>query len=176
MKNKIVIAAIIFIIQFSLTADLKKTTKSKLQALEKVEKYIEINSIKNVKEVFGKYLKEFLVSTKPGNLKDGEYSGDSIYDNYKYKHSVKITIKNGKIIKVFYNEVKKVGKGKRYDKKYCLEMKKGSGASPAEVYPIYEKELLKKQDFMKVDAISGATYSLYRFRTALIRAFFKAGK
>jgi len=49
-----------------------------------------------------------------------------------------------------------------------------SGTSPSIAYPIYEQELIKNQDYMKVDAVTGATYSLYRFRMAVAKAFEKA--
>ncbi|MDH7605809.1 MAG: hypothetical protein QHH13_12980 [Melioribacter sp.] len=49
-----------------------------------------------------------------------------------------------------------------------------TGTSPAIAYPLYEKQLIDKQDFRKVDAITGATYSLFRFRYALSIALMKA--
>jgi len=49
-----------------------------------------------------------------------------------------------------------------------------SGTSPSIAYPINEQELIKNQDYMKVDAVTGATYSLYRFRMAVAKAFEKA--
>jgi len=37
-----------------------------------------------------------------------------------------------------------------------------------------EKQLVEKQDVLQIDAVSGATYTLYRFRYAVIVALIKA--
>ena len=49
-----------------------------------------------------------------------------------------------------------------------------SGTTPATAYPILENQLIEKQNMMAVDAVSGATYSLYRFRYALTVALMNA--
>ena len=49
-----------------------------------------------------------------------------------------------------------------------------TGTSPAIAYPEMEKQLLEKQEMWEVDATSGATYSLYRFRYAVTLALMKA--
>jgi len=104
---------------------------------------------------------------------DGEYFGETLVDDYGYKHIVLIKIKGGKIIKIDYDEIDKTGKGKQFDLHYCEKMSV-TGTTPAIAYPIYEKQMIAKQDLMKVDAVSGATYSLYRFRYAVNRALFQA--
>ncbi len=144
------------------------------KVMEKVERYIEVHSPSDVKAVFDFYIDLISAPISARGCKDGVFKGESIYDNYKYKHVVSLTIKNEKITAIEYDEVKKDGHGKRGDKKYCAEMKAGSGASPAEAYPVYENQFIKSQDLKLMDAISGATYSLYRFRTAVIRALLKA--
>lgn len=48
------------------------------------------------------------------------------------------------------------------------------GTTPKIAYPILEKQLIEKQDVLKIDAVTGATYSLYRFRYAVIIALIKA--
>jgi major membrane immunogen (membrane-anchored lipoprotein) len=146
----------------------------KEKVLEKIERYIERHRVADVKAVFEFFMDLFSVPTSPKDCRDGKYQGESIYDDYQYKHIVDLEIKDAKIIPIHYNEVKKDGHGKRGDKEYCTRMKQGSGASPAEVYPLYEAGMLEHQDLMKVDAVSGATYSLYRFRTAVLRALLKA--
>ena len=82
-------------------------------------------------------------------------------------------INEGKIINIHYDELKPNDKNKRTDTEYNREMLK-SGTSPAIAYPIYEQQLIKSQDYMKVDAVTGATYSLYRFRIAVAKALEKA--
>ncbi len=56
----------------------------------------------------------------------------------------------------YRHEVKKDGKGKQEDEEYCEEM------------------LLSTQNMMEVDAVSGASYSLHRFRLAMTIALMKA--
>ena len=105
--------------------------------------------------------------------KDGIYTGESPYDAYDYKHIVKIQIKDAKIVAVDYNEVHRSGIGKQEDEAYGREMSV-TGTTPAEAYPAMEKQLLERQNMMAVDAVTGASYSLYRFRYALAVALIKA--
>lgn len=51
---------------------------------------------------------------------------------------------------------------------------KVSGTTPAIAYPHMEESLMANQDLMQVDGVSGATYSLYRFRYAVTVALMKA--
>jgi major membrane immunogen (membrane-anchored lipoprotein) len=105
--------------------------------------------------------------------KDGSYVGASPYDAFDYRHEVKIQIKEGKIVALDYNEVKKDGHGKQEDEEYCEEMSV-TGTTPAIAYPIMEEMLLTAQNMMQVDGVSGATYSLYRFRFAVTLALMQA--
>ncbi len=45
-----------------------------------------------------------------------------------------------------------------------------SGTTPAIAYPIYEKALLQTQNAEAIDAVSGASYSLYRLKLAIAYA------
>jgi major membrane immunogen (membrane-anchored lipoprotein) len=109
------------------------------------------------------------------NCKDGFYTADSPYNYYGYKYVVSLEIKNGNIFSVVYDEVSKDGVGKKNDLKYNEEMKK-SGSTPSVAYPIYEKRLIETQDINKIDAVSGATYSLYRFKYVVVKALTQAEK
>jgi len=104
---------------------------------------------------------------------DGTYRGVSPYDAFDYRHEAKIRIKDGKIIQVDYDEVNRKGIGKRDDREYCDEMSV-TGTNPAIAYPAMEEELLSHQDLTEVDGVSGATYSLYRFRFAIMVALIQA--
>lgn len=134
---------------------------------------IETRSPEELNLLFEQWIKENNIPTDASGCKDGIYIAESPYDAYDYKHVVTIEIKNEKIIKIDYNEIKKNGKGKENDIEYNEEMRV-TGSSPSIAYPIYENQMLEKQNFMKVDAVSGATYSLYRFRYALSIALMKA--
>ncbi|MEG8947992.1 FMN-binding protein [Rosettibacter firmus] len=134
---------------------------------------IETRSPEELNLLFEQWIKANNIPVDASGCKDGIYTGESPYDAYDYKHVVKIEIKNEKIIKIDYDEIKKGGKGKENDIEYNEEMKV-TGTSPSIAYPSYENQMLEKQNIMKVDAVSGATYSLYRFRYALSIALMKA--
>ncbi|MCP4213465.1 MAG: FMN-binding protein [bacterium] len=176
MKKALIVLLVIVlpVVFLSASADPIDKAPDMKRILEKVERYIERNPPAAVKAVFNFFSDLIGAPQSAKDCKDGTYKGESIYDDYKYKHVISLKIKGGKILEVNYDEVKKDGNGKRDNKKYCAEMKKGSGASPADVYPVYEKQLVKHQDPGKVDAVSGATYSLYRFKSAAVRALMKA--
>jgi len=130
---------------------------------------IERSEIDKVKIDFGKMCDKFNLTSNLSGLKDGIYHGVSPADDYGYRHDVKFEMKNGKLISIDYDEIHLNGHGKQNDKKYCEEMMQ-SGTSPEIAYPKYESGMVTKQDFNQVDAVSGASYSLYRFRLAILYA------
>jgi major membrane immunogen (membrane-anchored lipoprotein) len=146
------------------------------QILVHLEQFIETNPIPSVEAVFGFVTEMIEAPSNAQNARDGVFKAESIYDNFGYRHVITLEVKDEKIVSVHYDEQKKDGHGKRSDEDYCKEMKAGSGASPAEFYPHYEQALLQSQDLGKIDGVSGATYSLYRFKTTAIRALRKAAK
>jgi major membrane immunogen (membrane-anchored lipoprotein) len=134
---------------------------------------IERSPIDNVKENFELFVKKNVLQTTAINSKNGKYFGITPADDYGYFHVVFLEIHQGKIINIHYDELKPNGKNKRTDLGYNTEMLK-TGTSPSIAYPIYENELIRNQDYMNIDAVTGATYSLYRFRMAVAKAFEKA--
>lgn len=134
---------------------------------------LETHPIDEVDTMFWKLINAYDLPTTADRVADGTYTGESPYDAYDYKHVVELTINAGEITEVVYNEVHKDGSDKKSDKKYNEEMSAG-GTSPAIAYPEMEKQLLEKQEMWQVDATSGATYSLYRFRYAVTLALMKA--
>ena len=151
----------------------KTTTKVDDADWENLRAMIEQSSVDTVKVKFGLFVKKNTLETNASNCKDGKYFGVTPADYFGYLHIVFLEINRGKISNIHYDELKSNGKNKRNDNDYNHEMLK-SGSSPAIAYPIYEQELLKNQDYMKVDAVTGATYSLYRFRMAVAKALEKA--
>lgn len=133
----------------------------------------EIRPIPEVDTFFNQLITLYDLPVSPKGLKDGTYKGTSPYDAFDYRHEVTIQIRAGKIIEIDYNEIHKNGQGKQEDVEYCEEMSV-TGTTPAIAYPILEEELLKTQNILDVDAVSGATYSLYRFRYAVMIALMKA--
>ena len=134
---------------------------------------IETSGIAHVDSIFDQMIHTNNLPLTADGCKDGVYVGESPYDAFDYKHVAKIVIKDGKILSVDYNEVLWNGKGKREDLEYCKEMSV-TGTTPTQAYPAMEKQLLEKQDVSGIDAVSGASYSLYRFRYAVIVALMKA--
>lgn len=134
---------------------------------------IETSSVEEVDTLFGQLIEIYGLPVNASGVKDGTYTGSSPYDAFDYKHVVKIRIENEEIVEVDYNEVKYDGIGKQEDVEYCEEMSV-SGTTPAIAYPAMEEMLIATQDMMEVDGISGATYSLYRFRYAVTVALMKA--
>ena len=134
---------------------------------------IETSPITKVDSTFSQLLQAYHLPVDAIGAANGVYEGESPYDAFDYKHVVKLTIKNEKIVALHYNEVHKNGTGKREDKAYNDEMS-STGTTPAEAYPHMEQALLHHQNMLEVDAISGATYSLYRFRYAVTVALMKA--
>lgn len=134
---------------------------------------IETSPIAKLDTLFTMLIEQNGLPVSARGCPDGVYTGSSPYDAFDYEHTVKIEIKDEKIISVDYDEIKKSGTGKKEDKKYCEEMKV-TGTTPAIAYPEMERQLLEEQNMMDVDAVTGATYSLYRFRYALTVALMKA--
>jgi major membrane immunogen (membrane-anchored lipoprotein) len=134
---------------------------------------LETSPVEEVDTLFRQMIALYDLPVNAEEVKDGTYTGSSPYDAFDYRHVVKIRIEGGKIVEVDYNELLQDGLGKQEDEAYCEEMSVG-GTTPAIAYPSMEQQLLATQDLMEVDAVSGATYSLYRFRYAVMIALMKA--
>jgi major membrane immunogen (membrane-anchored lipoprotein) len=146
-----------------------KAEESTTSVLEKTHWMIERSEINKVKSEFQKICSENDLGSIVSDLKDGTYRGTTPADDYGYRHQVIFEIKTGRMISIDYDEINQDGHAKQYDEEYCKRMLV-SGTSPAIAYPKYEAEMLEKQDFNQVDAVSGASYSLYRFRLAILYA------
>jgi major membrane immunogen (membrane-anchored lipoprotein) len=134
---------------------------------------METSPVAEVDTRFQQLIHMYELPVNAEGAKDGTYIGATPYDAFDYRHEVKIKILNGKIVEVDYNEVKKDGTGKQEDEEYCEEMSV-TGTTPAIAYPLMEEMLLSTQNMMEVDAVSGASYSLHRFRLAMTIALMKA--
>ena len=146
-----------------------KYLKSSLVSLHFV---IETSSIEKIDTLFSQLIENYDLPVTASGIPDGIYSGQSPEDAFDFRHIVKIEVKDEKIVSIDYNEVPPEGPGKQEDEAYCKEMSI-TGTSPAIAYPAMEEQMLEKQDMMDVDAVSGASYSLYRFRYALTLAMIK---
>ena len=134
---------------------------------------IEVSPIEKVDTVFMQLIDIHHLPVDAKGTTDGIYIGESPNDAFDYRHEVSLKIKDGKIVELDYNEINKKGIGKQEDQEYNEEMSV-TGTSPAIAYPIYENKLLRTQNILDVDGVSGASYSLYRFRFAVTIALMKA--
>jgi major membrane immunogen (membrane-anchored lipoprotein) len=141
--------------------------------LEKIHWIIERSDMDKVRSEFQKICAENNFSSLVSGLKDGTYRGATPNDDYGYRHQVVFEMKNGKMISIDYDEIHKDGHAKQHDEEYCKQMLK-SGTTPAIAYPVYENQMLEKQDFNQIDAVSGASYSNYRFKLAILYAVMNA--
>jgi len=143
--------------------------------LKKLHWIIERSPIPVVKEKFDEIIRETGLPQSANQLNDGKYYGESPYDDYGYKHIISFEVKDGRIDHIDYNEIKEDGHGKQEDAVYAKSMS-ASGTTPAIAYPIYEKQLSDKQQFDQLDAVTGATYSMYRFKLAVAYAILEKVK
>lgn len=142
-------------------------------ALMSLHFMIETDPVEQVDTVFRQMIRQFELPVDAKGAADGIFIGRSPFDAFDYEHVVVLTIKNEKVVKIEYDEIHQNGVGKQYNTEYNEHMKQ-SGTTPYIAYPEYEKQLLSKQSMMEVDAVSGATYSLYRFRYAVTIALMQA--
>lgn len=154
--------------------DFKPEDKYFKSSLVSLHFIIETSSIARIDSIFSAMIGAYDLPVDASGCRDGIYEGESPKDAFDYKHWVRLEVKDEKIVGVEYDEIYVDGTGKEKDKAYNDEMKNGGGARPSEAYPSMEQQLKKKQYMLDVDATTGATYSLYRFRYAVTVALMKA--
>jgi len=152
-----------------------KPDPRKLAVLEKLHWTIERSDMAKVRKEFQEICNSNRFPSLVSGLKDGIYKGATPDDDYGYRHEIVFEMKNGKMISVDYDEIHQDGHAKQPDQEYGKRMMK-SGTSPAIAYVSYENQMLEMQDFNKVDAVTGASYSLYRFRLAILYAIWNSGQ
>ncbi|EMT39885.1 Major membrane immunogen, membrane-anchored lipoprotein [Thermoanaerobacter thermohydrosulfuricus WC1] len=103
--------------------------------------------------------------TASGGYKDGTYKAEQPnFDSHGWKGQIEITVKDGKIASVTYNEVNKDGQFKRNDQQYAEKMKEKTNITPKEADEKLEQQLIEKQDPAKVDTVTGATETSKTFK------------
>lgn len=173
MKNYLVLTAIFLCGVLSSSA--VNPDPAKAAVLEKIHWIIERSDMNKVRSAFKEICDENHFSMLVSGLKDGIYKGTSPADDYGYRHEVTFEMKGGKMISVDYDEIHTDGHAKQHDEAYGKEMLQ-SGTTPAIAYPSYESQLLKKQDLSQIDAVTGASYSQYRFKLAVLYAILNSGQ
>lgn len=142
---------------------------AKATVLEKMHWLIERSDMNTVRTQFDKICAENSLPSIVSGLKDGTYKGSTPVDDFGYRHEVVFEMKKGKMTSIDYDEIHTDGHAKEHDVEYCKQMLE-SGTTPAIAYPKYKSQMMDKQDYNKVDGISGASYSLYRFKLAILYA------
>ncbi len=175
---------IIMILGFIFSCSEKESDLEKIDSFNPDNKYLKANLISlhymietdkpsDIDSVFNNFIKNVSIPVTPEDCPDGVYTGRSPQDAFGFYHQVEIEIKDNKIIRVEYDEVNEEGLSKKKNKVYAQQMGK-NGVTPAKAYNEMEKQLIEEQNYQEVDAITGATYSLYRFRYAVALALMKA--
>lgn len=166
----------LFIAALLLSTNLLFAQKQDIEkVLTELHWIVERSHIDTVALKIDKACEQYNFATTTLKIEDGKYQGETPLDDYKYKHVISFEVKNGKIISLDYDEINKDGQGKQHDKVYCKKMDV-AGTNPSIAYPIYEKAMLDKQNLNSIDAVSGASYSLYRFKLAFWNALKNANK
>lgn len=174
MKNYL---ALIFVLCFcfGIIAQTAESESSKSAILDELHWIVGRSDMNTVRNKFQKICNDNNFPKLVSGLKDGTYKGATPFDDYDYKHEVVFEMKNGKMISIDYDEIYRDGQGKQHNEEYCKKMLQ-SGTTPAIAYPKYESGMLNKQNFNEIDAVSGASYSLYRFKLAILYAMLNSGQ
>jgi hypothetical protein len=151
MKNYLVLIFMLVLCP-GIFAQNEKPETTKSAVLEKLHWIIERSDMNTVGKRFQEICDDNHFPGLVSGLKDGTYKGASPADDYGYRHEVVFEMKGGKMISVDYDEIHTDGHAKQHDEEYCKRMLQ-SGTTPAIAYPIYEKQMLAKQDFNQVDAV-----------------------
>jgi major membrane immunogen (membrane-anchored lipoprotein) len=114
--------------------------------------------------VMGAYMLLSSDSAAPGELNDGYYTAECARYHRGWKEFLTIYVNNGKVTTVEYNARDASGFIKSWDMDYMRVMNETDGNYPSKYTRIYAGEMLNKQDYSKIDAMSGATESLKSFQ------------
>lgn len=98
--------------------------------------------------------------------KDGSYKQEGEVDEHGWKPEINITVADGKITEVVYDEFSKDDNHKKsedeaYKEAYAAKV---PGADQKANYEKLAKDLVEKQDPSKVDTIAGATSTTNSFK------------
>lgn len=95
---------------------------------------------------------------------DGNFTAETQPDERGWKSVIDITVKDGKITEVDYDEFNEDGERKSEDEEYAQSMEGASGVAPADAYEQLEDALVNTQSPDQIDAVSGATGSSEAFK------------
>ncbi|MBC8005314.1 MAG: hypothetical protein H7X84_07550 [Verrucomicrobia bacterium] len=173
-KNYLILCFAIFV-SFGSYSQSQPSGSAKATVLEKMHWLIERSDMNTVRTQFDKICAENSLPSIVSGLKDGTYKGSTPVDDFGYRHEVVFEMKKGKMISIDYDEIHTDGHAKQGDAEYGKQMLE-SGTTPAIAYPKYESQMLERQDYNQVDAVTGASYSLYRLKLSILYAMLNSGQ
>lgn len=159
---------VVFSLMASTTAQDSKQHQV-IQQLEQLHAFIEHSPVALLETEYLKTMQATGLPASTLNLPDGTYHGETPADDFGYRHVIRFKVANGKLGQLDYDEIHADGHAKEADEQYGEKMS-ASGTTPAIAYPIYENALMQQQNLQELDAVSGASYSLYRFKLAVAYA------
>lgn len=109
-----------------------------------------------------------------GAFKDGTYTEKGKTDERGWTPQIEITVKDGKIAAVKYDEFSADNKKKSEDAGYKDAFKKSKNVDLVAAYEALQNSLVEKQEASKVDAFSGATSTSKTFVELATKALAQA--
>jgi major membrane immunogen (membrane-anchored lipoprotein) len=107
----------------------------------------------------------FSCTKNTSSVKDGYYTAEMAdYDERGWKEYITIYVLSGKIINIEYDAVNNAGFVRSWDMALMRNMNASSGIYPNAYTRFYRNELLRHQDYNKIDSLSGATNSHSLFK------------
>ncbi len=97
-------------------------------------------------------------------LTDGVFTAETEADERGWKAVLEITVENGQIVAVDFDEVNEEDARKSEDEAYAERMSAATDITPAEAYEALEQALLDNQDIEAVETVTGATSSTEKFQ------------
>lgn len=101
---------------------------------------------------------------------DGTYDAELEPDQRGWKSTVEVTVANGEITEVNYDEVDEDGNLKSEDEEYNERWREASGIAAPEAYEDLEAQLIATQDIEEVEVVTGATSSTNSFKEVVAKA------
>ncbi len=109
------------------------------------------------------------------SLEDGYYTAEMSGFSNGWKEYLRIQVKHGTIVSAEYNAKNESGFIKAWDNSYMKNMITIQGTYPNKYTREYVQQLMKEQDDVQVDTVTGATSSGNNFNK-LVQAVLKQAK
>ncbi|GAB6086796.1 FMN-binding protein [Alkaliphilus crotonatoxidans] len=97
------------------------------------------------------------------NYEDGTHTAEGEPDERGWKAMIEITVADGRITEVNYEEENEEGNLKSEDEEYNQRWEEASGVSAPEAYEQLENSLIENQNPEQVDMVTGATSASEKF-------------